>query len=332
MSTSLDIIIVNWNSQLHLRHCLDSMLRASSTEFGLTRVVVVDNASLDGSVERLEEIALPLTIIRNAENRGFAAACNQGSRDSRADYLLFLNPDTTLLSESLTRAVEFMQMPQNSEVGVCGIQLVDERNRVIRSCSRFPEAKHFLAQMLGLDRLFPLRFRNKFMNDWDHDETRQVDAVTGAFLLVRRPTFESLGGFDERFFVYLEDVDFLYAARQAGWTCFYLATTRAYHKEGGCSEQVRAVRLLYSLRSRILYGYKHFGWAAATGLLMGTFLIEPLTRLAWAAWRRSVGEMKETFQAYAMLLRELPALLLKNVAPRRSPRASSPPLSSSTGG
>jgi GT2 family glycosyltransferase len=309
MSTSLDIIIVNWNSGLHLRYCLDSMLRASSAEFELSRVVVVDNASSDGSVERAEAIALTTTIIRNAENRGFAAACNQGSKDSRADYLLFLNPDTTLLPESLTTAVEFMQMPQNSEVGVCGIQLVDEQNRVIRSCSRFPKPSHFFAQMLGLDRLLPNRFHGKFMSEWEHRETRQVEVVTGAFLLVRRVAFESLGGFDERFFVYLEDVDLLCTAHQAGWSCYYLATTRAYHRGGGCSEKAKTARLLYSLQSRILYGYKHFGLAAAIGLLMVAVLVEPFTRLAWAAWRGSITEIIETLQAYARLWRTIPDLL-----------------------
>jgi GT2 family glycosyltransferase len=270
-------------------------------------------------------------IIHNAKNRGFAAACNQGAKGSVAEYLLFLNPDTTVAPESLSMAVQFMQLPENLETGMCGIQLVDEQNRVLRRCSRFPKPSHFFAQMLGLNHL-PKRFHDKFMSEWDHTETRQVDVVTGAFLLVRRVTFESLGGFDQRFFVYLEDVDFLYAAHKAGWGCYYLATPRAYHKEGGCSEQDRAARLLYSLCSRILYSYKHFGWAAATGLLMGTVLVEPFTRLAWAAWRGSVGEMKETFQAYAMLLRELPALVIKNAVPRRSPEPSSRPLGSSTNG
>jgi GT2 family glycosyltransferase len=330
MTPSLDIIIVNWNARAHLRRCLDSVQRANQAEFELGHVVVVDNASSDGSMDSLEQAKLPLTIIRNAKNRGFAAACNQGAKGSTADYLLFLNPDTALAPESVSVAVQFMQLPENLEAGMCGIQLVDEQNRVTRRCSRFPEPKNLFAQMLGLNRLFPEHFHDKFMSEWDHNETRQVDVVTGAFLLVRRVTFECLGGFDQRFFVYLEDVDFLYAAHQAGWSCYYLATTRAYHKEGGCSEQAKAARLFYSLRSRVLYSYKHFGWATATGLLVGTILVEPFIRLAWAAWRRSVGEMRETFQAYAMLLRELPALLIKNAVPRRYPEPRSRPLRSST--
>jgi N-acetylglucosaminyl-diphospho-decaprenol L-rhamnosyltransferase len=332
MAPSLDIIIVNWNAGAQLRRCLDSVQGANEAEFKLEHVVVVDNASSDGSVDALEQVKLPVTIVRNAKNRGFAAACNQGAKGSAADYLLFLNPDTTLAPESLFVAVQFMQLPENSETGMCGIQLVNEQNRVTRRCSRFPKPNNFFAQMLGLNRLFPEHFRDKFMSEWDHNETRQVDVVTGAFLLVRRMMFESLGGFDQRFFVYLEDVDFLYAAHQAGWSCYYLATTRACHKEGGCSEQAKAARLFYSLRSRVLYGNKHFGWAAATGLLAGTILVEPFVRLAWAAWRRSIEEMRDTLQAYAMLLRELPALLIKNAVPPRSSEPSRRPLGSSATG
>lgn len=329
---TLDIIIVNWNSGAQIRRCLDSIQRANRAEFELDHVIVVDNASSDGSMDPLEQAKLPLTIVRNAKNRGFAAACNQGAKGSTADYLLFLNPDTTLAPESLSVAVQFMQLPENLETGMCGIQLVDEQNRVIRSCSRFPKARQFVTQIFGLDRLFPSRFPSKYMSDWNHGETRQVDVVTGAFLLVRRVTFEALGKFDERYFVYFEEVDLLYTAYQAGWGRYYLATTRAYHKGGGCSEQAKAARLLYSFQSRIVYGYKHFGWVTATGLLIGMILIEPFTRLAWAAWRRSAGEIWETFQAYAMLLRELPTLLLKNAVPRRSPEPSSRPLGSSTTG
>ena len=318
MTPFLDIIIVNWNAGAHLRRCLDSVRRANQAEFELEHVVVVDNASSDGSMDPLEQAKLPLTIIRNAKNLGFAAACNQGAKGSTADYLLFLNPDTTLAPESLSVAVQFMQLPENLETGMCGIQLLDEQNRVTRRCSRFPEPNNFFAQMLGLNRLFPEHFHDKFMSEWDHNETRQVDVVTGAFLLVRRITFESLGGFDQRFFVYLEDVDFLYAAHQAGWSCYYLATTRAYHKEGGCSEQAKAARLFYSLRSRVLYSYKHFGWTTATGLLVGTILVEPFIRLAWAAWRGSIAEIIETLQAYARLWRTMPDLLWNQKGPEKA--------------
>jgi GT2 family glycosyltransferase len=145
------------------------------------------------------------------------------------------------------------------------------------------------------------------MTAWDHAENRQVDHVIGAFFLVRRSLFESLGGFDTRFFVYLEDVDFSLRASHAGWSSFYLAEAQAYHKGGGTSEQVKATRLFYALRSRILYGYKHFRWTAATGILLTTLLLEPFVRLGFAIMRGTMTEVRETLQAYCLLWSTFPA-------------------------
>ncbi|HVB86983.1 MAG TPA: glycosyltransferase family 2 protein [Candidatus Dormibacteraeota bacterium] len=308
MSPSLDIIIVNWNSGGQLRACLASIQAANRQNFDFTRVVVVDNASCDGSADDLHDGALPLTLIRNTENHGFAAACNCGAKTSQADYLLFLNPDVRLISNSLSEPVAFMEKPENAKVGICGIQLLDEQGQVSRTCSRFPTAFTYFSRMLGLDRLFPNLFPGHFLETSDHGQSREVDQVMGAFLLIRRTLFDRLGGFDERFFVYFEDLDLSYRAFEAGWQSHYLATAQAYHKGGGCSEGAKAARLFYSLRSRILYSYKHFGWASATGLLAGTLLVEPFARLAWAAWRGSMQEMRATLGAYAMLWRALPAL------------------------
>lgn len=309
MPASLDIVIVNWNSGSQLRKCLDSVRASARDEFALSRIVVVDNASADRSASDLQYPELPLNLIRSSVNLGFAAACNRGALDSGADYLLFLNPDMILDSQSLTAAINFMESPRNSKIGVCGIQLRDKRGEILRSCSRFPKPAHFYAHMFGLNRLFPSRFRNNFMSDWDHAATTRVDVVTGAFLLVRRSIFQSLGGFDERFFVYLEDVDLLHEAKLAGWECWYFAGAHAYHKGGGCSEQARAARIFYSLRSRILYSCKHFTRAAAFAILAGTMLIEPFTRLVFAAMQHSTSAMRETLEAYAMLWRTLPVLL-----------------------
>ena len=309
MAASLDTVIVNWNSGGQLRRCLASIQAANCEKFELTRVVVVDNASCDGSANELDGGILPLTLIRNTENRGFAAACNCGAKTSQADYLLFLNPDVCLLSASLIEPVAFMEKPENAKVGICGIQLLDEQGQISRTCSGFPTAFTHFSQMLGFDRLFPKLFPGHLLKRSDHGPSKDVNHVMGAFFLIRRALFESLQGFDERFFVYLEDLDLSFRVFEAGWQSYYLATARAYHKGGGCSEQVKAARLFYSLRSRILYSYKHFGWAAATGLLTGTLLVEPFSRLAWAAWRESMQEIRETLRAYTMLWRALPALL-----------------------
>jgi N-acetylglucosaminyl-diphospho-decaprenol L-rhamnosyltransferase len=304
----LDIVIVNWNSGIQLRKCLESIDGSRRGSYQLSRVVVVDNASLDGSAEGFGNLGFQLAVIRNETNRGFAAACNQGARGSNADYLLFLNPDTCLFEDSLDKPIAFMEHPTNRMIGIVGIQLVDEGG-IQRSCTRFPEPRHFLSQMLGLDRLFPRQFPSHFMATWNHRESRRVDHVIGAFYLIRRELFEKLRGFDERFFVYLEDLDLSYRAYQAGWHSFYLAEVKAYHKGGGTSEQIKSVRLFYSLRSRILYGFKHFrGWTAS-GLMLGTLFLEPLIRSIWSLVRFASRELSETMQAYWMLWRGMPRLM-----------------------
>jgi len=310
----MDIIIVNWNSRGLLRDCLRSItIAADQGSFKLNRVVVVDNASSDGSADDLEEPRIPLFIVRNELNRGFAAACNQGEKGSRADYLLFLNPDTFLHEDSLAKPLIFMENRFNQDIGIIGIQLVDNKGEIARTCARFPTPARFFSKMLGLDRLFPNAFPSHVMMEWDHQESREVDHVIGAFFLIRRFIFEELGGFDERFFVYLEDLDFSFRARRAGWRSFYLADAKAYHKGGGTSEKVKARRLFYSLQSRIFFGYKHFGRWPATGLMFGTLLVEPLARFTLSASRHDPGELVETMKGYSFLWANLP-LLLKSLS------------------
>jgi N-acetylglucosaminyl-diphospho-decaprenol L-rhamnosyltransferase len=300
---SLHIVIVNWNAGVQLRACLDSMRAALDDRFRLARVTVVDNASSDGSLETLADLDLPLGIIRNTANRGFGAACNQGARDAVSDYLLFLNPDTRLTPDALAAPIRFLEQPEHRQVAVASIQLVDDAGVVSRTCTRFPTPAMFTTNMLGLDRLWPDVFPSHFMSTWDHGDTRSVPHVIGAFYLVRRSVFESVEGFDERYFVYLEDLDLSRRIHQAGWDIRYLADVRAYHRGGGTSEQVKAARLAYALHSRMRYGFKHFGPVPAAMLAGGTLLVEPLVRSAHALARRRPQDVAEVYAAFRLLWR-----------------------------
>lgn len=302
---SLDIVIVNWNAGPQLQRCVASIAAARQECFSIDRVVVVDNGSKDGSIASLQPDELPIHVIPNRTNRGFAAACNQGAKSSRASYLLFLNPDVIVGPESLDAAISFMEDAANSQAAACGVQLVDDQGEVVRSCSRFPTPRHIYTHILGLNRIFPRRFHDNFMEDWDHSGTRPVDVVIGAFLLVCREVFEMVSGFDERYFVYLEDVDLLHSIHRLGWNTYYLVTASAYHKGGGCSRQAKAQRLFYSLRSRLVYCHKHFGWWSASGVALATLLVEPFSRIAYSAWRGEPREIAEILKAYAMLWRWL---------------------------
>ena len=294
----LDVVIVNWNAGKLLRECVESVLTYSAD--AVARVVVVDNGSTDGSADAVDGLA-GVEVIRTGENLGFAAACNRGAAVGDAPYVLFLNPDARLFSDSLSVPLAFMERSDNADVGICGIQLVNEEGQISRTCARFPTLGRLTAGAVGLDKLAALRGAALHMEDWDHAETSAVDHVMGAFFLIRRHLFVRLGGFDEQFFVYLEDVDVSFRARQAGWCSVYLAEARAFHAGGGTSRQVKAHRLFYSLRSRLLYGFKHFpGWQAwvLTGV---TCLAEPLTRTGYCLVRRDWAGVRHTWAAYRML-------------------------------
>lgn len=300
---SLDIVIVNWNTGPQLWECVLSIAQSQQIHFQLGQVIVVDNASTDDSLRPLAAIHMPLQIVRNRTNRGFAVACNQGASHGNAEYLLFLNPDIRLEPEALDSTVQWMQ--KSPTTGICGIQLVDDGGEISISCSRLPSAKLLAYGILGLNSLFPHIFPGQVMSEWDHRESRTVEQVMGAYFLIRRPVFSQLNGFDERFFVYFEEVDLSWRVLAAGWTSYYLATARAYHKGGGASEQVKARRLFYYWRSRILFGYKYYPYSVATLLAVLTFLVEPLARIAQALITRRPTAVRDIVHAQQMLVQSL---------------------------
>jgi N-acetylglucosaminyl-diphospho-decaprenol L-rhamnosyltransferase len=305
MLPSVDIIIVNWNSGTQLYECLSSIASNEQNEFQLGKVIIVDNASIDRSLDSLDDFNLPIDIIKNQKNKGFGAACNQGAAISQANYFLFLNPDTRLSNNSLDRSVEFMEDSLKQQVGVVGIQLVDDRGKIQRSCARFPSPINFWCSILGIDKLITNKFTSYPMADWSHDVTQEVDHVMGAFYLIRSNVFKLLNGFDEDFFVYFEDLDLSYRLHKLGWSSYYLADVKSFHKGGGTSEQIKATRLFYSLRSRILYGYKHFSSIHANTIAVASLTIEPFTRIAFSILKLSASQAKETIQGYIKIFANL---------------------------
>jgi N-acetylglucosaminyl-diphospho-decaprenol L-rhamnosyltransferase len=302
MSATLAIVIVNWNSGTQLRECLASVNLSAPrlpADFALQDVVVVDNGSSDGSCEDLSLQHGRLKVIRNEGNRGFAAACNQGAAGLQSDLILFLNPDTRLFDNSLAVPLAHLAEPAHQRTGIAGIQIVDEAGRIDRTCARFPTATHFACQAFGIDRRWPAK--GHAMREWDHRDSRPVDQVIGAFFLIRRSLFEHLGGFDERFFVYFEEVDLALRARQAGWRSMYFADAQVFHKGGGTSDQVKAQRLFYSLRSRLLYGRKHFRLPQRLALVLVSTLLEPLSRSLHLGLSGRWREIGHVAQAYWLL-------------------------------
>jgi N-acetylglucosaminyl-diphospho-decaprenol L-rhamnosyltransferase len=300
---SVHVVIVNWNSGTQLKECLQSFAAVAADDVTLARVSVVDNASTDGSCDGLPaSAALPLVLLRNADNRGFGAACNQGAAGSDADYILFLNPDTRLTPGGLELPARYLGSQHHAAVGIVGIQLADQAGAVARNTARAPTALSMIGHSLGLDRLGLVP--RHFNSEWPHDETRTVDQVMGAFFFVRREVFEALGGFDERFFVYFEDMDFAQRARQHGWSSVFLASARAFHRGHGTTHRATERRTFYFLRSKLHYAFKFFGPLGATAVMTVTLLLEPAARIVAAP-----RETAATLRVFARLWKELPAIL-----------------------
>lgn len=313
-----DIIIVNWNSRDQLAACLRSIEAHRGGLVG--RVIVVDNGSTDGSAD-VNVMGRDVEIIRTGENLGFGRACNLAARRARSPFLLFLNPDAELRAGALDGALAFIAAPEHEDVGVVGIRLVGRDGEAHRHCARFPTWRNFIGNSLGLTRIARRWFAPVTMVEFDHLSSRPVDHVMGAFYLIRRELFDALGGFDEDFFVYLEDLDLSRRAVAAGAGVFYLADVAAYHKQGGTSEQVKAHRLFYALQSNIIYAFKHLPRSHAWGIAGVTLLVEPFSRMMRALARRSPDEFRFTVQGFAMLYRALPGVArsVRNAAigPRR---------------
>jgi len=276
----VDVVIVNWNAGRLLGECLSALER--STIAPNLHAIIVDNASTDGSAKNLAMAQGRLAVVANDGNRGFGVACNQGAASGSAPYLLFLNPDVRVHPETVGRAVAYLEDRANAGVGIVGAQLLDADRRITRTCARRPTASALLLHTLFLDRLLPSFVPPHFMVEWDHRDTREVDQVPGAFLLIRRRLFERLGGFDERFFLYYEDVDLCLAARRAGYAVVHYAGATAEHLGGGTTARLIDRRLFHLLRSRVEYAAKHHGRSTALALVALILLVELPARWLYA--------------------------------------------------
>jgi len=240
----LGIVIVNYNAGGYLRGCLRSLFENAPT--APWEIIVVDNASSDGSPDLVRQEFQAVRLITSPANSGFAAACNLGARSSSAKYLLFLNPDTLVPPQALDSATAFMEA--HEVAGVMGCRTVGRGGRVQPTAYDFPGPARVFGLFSGLNRFF------KVTRLKGHSKIRQPDYVQGSFLLVRRETFESVGGFDEGFFMYGEDVDLCLRVRRAGKMVYYVPDVTITHYGGGSSpdslesleDYIRSLSLLYA--------------------------------------------------------------------------------------
>jgi GT2 family glycosyltransferase len=294
----VDVVIVNWNTGPYLKECVESVIKYDSDL--VDKIIVVDNASTDNSIPLISEIS-GITLIENSGNFGFGRACNIGAKICTSEYILFLNPDARIYENTLSSCLDFLDDEKNASVGILGVPLEDTNGNIARCCARYPSIFNMVSSAMGLDKLIPSS--GALMKEWDHLTTREVDQVIGAFFLVRGDVYKKLNGFDERFFVYYEEVDFSYRAKKKGYKSVYYSGARAFHYGGVSSSKAIANRLFFSLRSRVQYFYKHFNVASTLFIILTTLFIEFPARLIHAIFIiKSYTLTMETLKGYRMFL------------------------------
>lgn len=211
----------------------------------------MDNASADDSVGMVRREFPRVRRIANTANRGFAAANNQGIAVAKGRYVLLLNSDTIVLDGAIARTVAFADA--HGEAGIVGCRVLNADRTLQPTCFMFPSLFNMLLSSTYLYRAFPRHrvFGREHMTWWDHEEVREVDVISGCFMLVRREAINRVGTMDEGFFMYAEETDWCYRFRQAGWKVVYAPEGQIVHLGGKSSEQVRGETTL-QLRSGIL--------------------------------------------------------------------------------
>lgn len=249
----VSIIIVNWNTCAILRDCLESVYQ--QTENLDFETIVIDNASSDDSVSMVREQFPQVRLIANQENRGFAAANNQGLEVASGRYVLLLNSDTIVLEGAIQKTVAFAD--QYPQAGVFGCRVLNPDRSLQQTCFMAPSLLNMLLSSSYLYKLFPSNrfFGRERMTWWQRDDQREVEVVTGCYLMVRGEALSQVGPLDEGFFMYGEETDWCCRFAHAGWKVLFTPEPQIIHLGGQSSRQVRAEMIL-QLRSGLLHFLK----------------------------------------------------------------------------
>jgi GT2 family glycosyltransferase len=314
----VSIVIVSWNTRELLARCLASLdaqpfdVHGSAMQGDQTRppaeVIVVDNASGDGSVDLVRRRFRWVRLIANPANVGFAVACNQAMRIATGRYVVLLNPDAEVEPDALTALVAFMEA--HPKAGAAGPMLIDAGGAAQTSCSPAPTLGRELWRLFHLDAAWPRASYR--MHAWPTDRAREVDVAQGACLILRRSALDRVGLLDERFFIYSEEVDLCQRLRRQGWKVYWVPGARVLHHGGQSTRQVAAAMFLRLYQAKVLYFRKHGGTPAArtyklivSAAALGRLLVTPL------AWLEPLSRRERHLILagyYVRLLRALPGM------------------------
>lgn len=274
----LSIVIVGLNVKEWLIPCLRSIFK-NPPSFNF-EVIYVDNGSDDGTCLEVKLLFPKLKIIQSKENLGFTKANNLGFQYSKGEYLLFLNSDTEIVGQALSKMVNYLEV--HKKIGVLGPKLYQNRTHELQisSTDELTPIRAIFA-FTFLNKWFPNnRFSKKyFLSDWNRSSIKTVAAVSGAALMIRKEIFEKVGGFDERFFIYFEESDLCHSVRKIGSQVVYYPKAEVIHFGGKTTDKIPRQMKSVFLSSRFKYFEKHFGLLAA--ILTETILrlFELITKL-----------------------------------------------------
>lgn len=295
--TDVTIILVNYNTEALLPRCLDRLAR--SLETLRHQIVIVDNASRDGSVRLLRERYGCYEIIENRVNVGFGRANNQVLDRVQGRYVLLLNTDAFIEPDAIVKSIGYMD--EHPRCGVLGARLVDAEGKLQASCRYFPTPWNLFLERTGAHRFF----RGTRMVDdfaWDHASARICDWVPGCFYLVRKEVIDAVGLFDPRYFLYWEEVDHCRAVNRAGWSVVYFPDTTVVHIGGESAKsesELSGGRQISELEieSQLLYFRKHYGragaWAGLGLMVLAECYVALKSLVLGRPWHRAVERVRE---------------------------------------
>lgn len=299
----LSIVIVNYNTFIDLENCLNSLFKFEFSED--FEVIVVDNDSINNKhfIKLIGNFNGRVKYIVNQTNHGFSKACNIGFSFSTGKYILFLNPDI-LFTGSILDAINFKYVNIfKNNLGIFGINMVNEFGQSQYTYSNFTSPISYILRALGVKTLLnkfgvslgDLKFSNK---------SQYVDQIIGAFFYLSRETFEKVGKFDERFFVYFEEMDFCFRAYKLNIHCFYENDILVIHKGAVTASYYKELSLYLNLKSRLLYFKKHFPFFIYLTIWFSTVIIEFFSRLLQSFFTFKLINIKIVINVYKKLFSE----------------------------
>lgn len=256
MTKKVSVLIVSYNVKEYVAHAIDSLLKSNLDEL---EIIVVDNHSFDSTVEHIQTSYPDVKIIANQDNVGFGRAVNQAAAHAKGDYYLILNPDTVVQENTVSTLTQYIQ--DHEEVGMIGPKILNSDGTLQPACKRsFPTLRVAIPKLLGLDKLFPKsKWAGKYnLTYLDPDQINSVDAISGSCMFLSKDLFHELGGFDEQFFMFGEDLDLCFRIWQTGKEVHYVPTTQIIHYQGESVKTAPYDSINAFYNAMILFAEKHF--------------------------------------------------------------------------